>query len=332
MSGSLPHLYTTLAFGAVVLGLIVAASVGVRELSAIGAVMLLMLRSLSYGQQLQSASGGLASSIPFLEQLDATVAHYRATAATRGSRVLHSIGDIAADDVGFAYSPDLPVLRDVSFRIARGEIVGVIGPSGAGKSTLVQLLLGLREPTSGSITVGEVSLTEIDRNWWTHAVSFVPQDPHLFTGTVAENIRFFRDGITDDQVVRAAQMANVAADIEALPNGYATHLGERGVQLSGGQRQRLSIARALVGDPHLLVLDEPTSALDVHSESLIRRTVADLRGRVTVIVIAHRMSTLDMCDRLMVIEGGRLMAFDPPERLRSNSEFYRQALVMSGIA
>ena len=129
-------------------------------------------------------------------------------------------------------------------------------------------------------------------------VSFVPQDPALFTGSVAENIRFFRDGIDDDDLRRAAQQANVLADITALPQGFDTHLGERGGGLSGGQRQRLSIARALAGSPSLLVLDEPTSALDGQSEQLIRDTILGLRGQVTVVVIAHRMSTIDMCDRI----------------------------------
>lgn len=332
LRGSLPHIYTTLAYGALVFGLIVAASVGVRELSAIGAVMLVMLRALSYSQQLQVASGSLASSMPFLEELDATRDRYRANRATLGSVDLGSMGSIEFHNVDFAYSEQRTALTDVSFRIGTGEIVGVIGPSGAGKSTLVQLLLGLREPTQGSITVDGVQLRDVERSRWTELTSFVPQDPHLFTGTITENIRFFRDGIDIDSIQVAAQQANVVRDIEALPDGFETHIGERGVKLSGGQRQRISIARALAGRPALLVLDEPTSALDVHSEALIRETVSKLRGEVTVVIIAHRMSTLDMCDRIMVIEGGRLMAFDTPDNLRADSEFYRQALALSGIA
>lgn len=332
LNGSLAPIYTSLAFGAVLLGLAVAAMVGVGELSAIGAVMLVMLRSLSYGQQLQTASGNLMRSLPFLEVLDGTLDRYRSRRATEGRTRLTTIGAIEARAVSFSYNGDRPALTDVSFRLEPGEIVGVIGPSGAGKSTLVQLLLGIREPTSGSITVHDVDLTDVDRNSWTDLVSFVAQEPHLITGTVAENIRFFRSDIDDDAIRSAARAANVLGDIELLPEGFATHLGERGSQLSGGQRQRMSIARALAGSPRLLILDEPTSALDVKSESLIRDSIAALRGQVTVVVIAHRMSTLDMCDRLMVVEGGRLMAFDTPERLRRDSAFYRQALTLSGIA
>lgn len=332
LNSSLAPVYTSLAFGAVLLGLAVAAMVGVGELSAIGAVMLVMLRSLSYGQQLQTASGNLMRSLPFLEVLDSTLERYRSLRATEGRVQLASVGPIVADSVSFSYSDDRRALTDLSFRLEPGEIVGVIGPSGAGKSTLVQLLLGVREPTSGTIRVDGVDLADIDRTSWTDLVSFVAQEPHLITGTAAENIRFFRSGIDEAALYEAARAANVLADIEALPAGFGSHLGERGTQLSGGQRQRISIARALVKAPKLLILDEPTSALDVTSESLIRDTIASLRGRVTVVIIAHRMSTLDMCDRLMVIEGGRLMAFETPERLRHDSEFYRQALALSGIA
>ncbi|MFM8484076.1 MAG: ABC transporter ATP-binding protein [Actinomycetota bacterium] len=271
-------------------------------------------------------------SLPFLEVLDGTLDRYRGHRATDGRTRVTTIGAIEAHDVSFSYTGDRPALTDVSFRLEPGEIVGVIGPSGAGKSTLVQLLLGIREPTSGNITVDGVDLTDMERTSWTDLVSFVAQEPHLITGTVSENIRFFRSEIDDEAIASAARSANVLTDIERLPEGFATHLGERGSQLSGGQRQRMSIARALAGSPRLLILDEPTSALDVTSESSIRDTIAALRGRVTVVVIAHRMSTLDMCDRLMVIEGGRLKAFDTPERLRRDSEFYRQALALSGIA
>lgn len=332
LQGALPYVYTSLAFGALLLGLAVASLVGVGELSAIGAVMLVMLRSLSYGQQLQTSSGYLMRALPFLDVLDTTLATYRRQKAVGGDVIIDSIGPLQAKDVTFAYTSDRPALTEVSFCIQPGEIVGVIGPSGAGKSTLAQLLLGVREPISGTITVGGIDLTSIDRTSWTQSVSFVAQEAQLITGTVEENIRFFRPNLTDDLVREAARAANVLTDIEALPEGFATHIGERGSQLSGGQRQRLSIARALVNQPKLLILDEPTSSLDVMSEALIRDSITSLRGQVMVVIIAHRMSTLDMCDRLMVIEGGRVVAFDTPEALRRNSDFYRQALALSGIA
>jgi ATP-binding cassette subfamily B protein len=276
----------------------------------IGAVILLMLRSLSYGQQLAAAWGSLATTTPFLDQVRETVARYRMSPADAGQAIPDGVTPIEAKNVEFSYAADRAALTGVTFSISQGEVLGVIGPSGAGKSTLAQLLLGLRAPTTGTMSVDGSDLRDVDRSWWSRRVAFVAQDALLITGTVADNIRFFRDDIDAAALRRAALQANVLSDIEALPDGFDTHLGERGSQLSGGQRQRLSIARALVGQPEFLVLDEPTSALDGQSEALIRATLADLRGRITVVIIAHRMSTLDICDRIVVIENGRMTSCD----------------------
>jgi ABC-type multidrug transport system fused ATPase/permease subunit len=332
LTGSLAPVYMTLAYAAVLAGVAVLTVVGSEDLAVIGAIMLLMLRSLSYGQQLAAATGVLAANTPFLRGIRDTVERYRSSPASAGQVIPEQVTPIDASNVGFAYTAERPALSDATFRIAGGEVVGVIGPSGAGKSTLAQLLLGLRNPTAGSLLVGGVDLREVDRAWWSARVAFVAQDALLFTGTVAENIRFFRDGIDDLTLRRAASQANVLSDVEALPHGFDTHLGERGSQLSGGQRQRLSIARALVGSPSLLVLDEPTSALDGRSEALIRDTLATLKGQVTVVIIAHRMSTLDICDRIMVIEAGHLTAFDTPTALHQDSDFYQNAMAVAGIS
>ena len=332
LSGTLSPVYTFLAYAAVIAGVAVLQVLGFGNLAAIGSIMLLMLRSLSYGQQLLAVSGAIAAALPSLERVDETVDRYVKRRADEGGERPASATPVVFDGVTFGYAADRPALADVRLTIDPGEMLGVIGPSGAGKSTLAQLVLGLRSPTDGVVTAGGVDLRQVDRAWWTHRVAFVPQDAVLFTGTVAENIRFFREGLDDTALMRAAEQANVLADIERLPLGFDTHLGERGSQLSGGQRQRLSIARALVGEPELLVLDEPTSALDGLSEALIRETLAGLHGRVTVVIIAHRMSTLDLCDRIAVIEHGRLTALGSPDALRSDSAFYRNALAVAGIA
>lgn len=294
--------------------------------------MLLMLRSLSYAQQLLTVSGQFASSIPYLEDFDRILGGYTAGAAHRGTVSPPGVTPLQLDDVSFGYGGERAALHKATARIDPGEIVGVIGPSGAGKSTLAQLLLGLRDPTSGHILVHGSDLRNVDRTWWTTRVSFVPQDPILFTGTVAENLRFFRPGISMDAMRLAARQANVLSDIEELPQGFDTHLGERGSQLSGGQRQRLSIARALAGSPEFLIMDEPTSALDGRSEALIRDTMGQLHGQVTMVVIAHRISTLDLCDRIMVIENGRITGFEAPQPLHEHSAYYRNALATAGIA
>lgn len=329
--GVMPLAYMSLAYAAILAGVAVIPLLGSVNIASIGAVMLLMLRSLSYGQQLATVSASLAAYLPFLEQVDETLRTYEASPAAWGSLQPSAVTPIDARRISFAYTDGSDALSGVSFRLNPGEAIGVIGPSGAGKSTLAQLLLGLRSPKSGVIDVSGVPLDQVDREWWTERVAFVPQDAKLFTGTVAENIRFFRAGITDADLRRAAQQANILADIEALPHGFETHLGERGSQLSGGQRQRLSIARALAGNPELLVLDEPTSALDGQSEALIRASLVSLHGDLAVVIIAHRMSTLDICDRIMVVEAGRLSALDAPSALLNTSAFYRRALALAGM-
>lgn len=326
LSEALSPIYMALAYAGVVLGVVVLTRHGTANLASVGAVLLLMLRSLAYGQGLQGHSGSIASAVSYVIRLEDALRSYQDDAATDGEVIGDGVTPLELETVDFAYSPDRLTLRDVTLRIEPNEIVGVIGPSGAGKSTLVQLLLGLREPTLGEVTVGGIDLKSVNRQWWTKRVSMVAQDAHLFTGTVAENIRFFRDGIDGEAIQQSLADANLLADIEALSLGPDTHLGERAGQLSGGQRQRLSIARALAGQTELLILDEPTSALDVQSESLIRDSLAKLRGRATVVIIAHRMSTLDICDRILVIEDGQVTGFDTPERLYDQNAFYRSAM------
>lgn len=332
LQGTMPHVYMSLAYAALLVGVALLSVIGFSDLGAIGAVMLLMLRSLSYGQQMATASASMAAHLPFLQGVEETVERYSNNPASKGAVIPGAVAPLEAHDASFSYNSDRDALTGVSFRLEPGEAIGVIGPSGAGKSTLAQLLLGLRAPTSGSITASGVALPDVDRDWWTSRVSFVPQEANLITGTVAENIRFFRDDISDEQLRLAARQANILDDIAGLPQGFDTHLGERGSQLSGGQRQRLSIARALAGRPELLILDEPTSALDGQSEALIRSTLTSLHGQLSVVIIAHRMSTLDICDRIMVIEAGSMTALDAPDALLAENAFYRNALAVAGMA
>ena len=205
------------------------------------------------------------------------------------------------------------------------------GPPGSGKSTLVQLLLGLREPISGSVLSNGRDIRVLSRAEWARKVTFVPQDAHLIAGTISDNIRFLRDNVSQDEIEQAARLANLHDDVSAFPDGYDRQVGERGSHLSGGQQQRLIIARALVEHPDVLILDEPTSSLDVRSEHLIRQTLDRLRDDMTIIIIAHRLSTLDSCDRLMVIHEGELKAFDTPDNLEKDNDFYREALKLSGL-
>ncbi len=326
-----PAFYQSMALFLVVVALAVAYAVDFTSLASLGAVILIMLRSLTYGQSVQTSLQGLHSSVPYLDTLQAEEDRYRAAGIDRGGDPIDTVGDLTFDDVSFEYEPGQLVLRHLDFHVHRGEIIGIVGPSGAGKSTLVQLLLRLREPTEGRLLVDGRDVRELSIDDWYHHVTFVPQDAHLFAGTIADNIRFFRDDVPDGAVKEAAMQAHLHNDIVARPLGYDTPIGERGDHLSGGQKQRLCVARALLERPSIVVLDEPTSSLDARSEALMRETISGLVPRMTVFVIAHRPSTLSMCDRIMVIHGGALQGFDEPAQLEQDNPFYRDVLKLSGM-
>lgn len=304
---------------------------GTSDLASLGAVMVMMIRSLAYAQLAQGVFATLQSSQPYLADLSKQLESYRADAVDRSGATVDAVGDIEFRDVAFAYSGGGFEMEDLNFDIRAGESVGIIGPSGGGKSTLVQLLLRLRSPTDGTILADGRPVDDIAIEGWRRRVAFVPQEARLITGTVADNIRFFRPGISTERIEAAASAANIHDEISALPGGYEAEVSGVDSRLSGGQRQRICIARALATDPDLLVLDEPTSALDARSEVNIRATLAALHGRVATVIIAHRMSTLESCDRLMVVQDGRIIAFDRREILQRSSDFYREALELSGI-
>jgi ATP-binding cassette subfamily B protein len=325
-----PALYQGTALFFVVVGLGVVYAVGFSRLSTLGAIVLILLRSLSFGQNIQTSYHGLNEGAPYLETLLSEQRRYEENAVDGGDQPVGRVGAITFDDVGFAYQPGRPVLHDLSFEAQRGEVIGIVGPSGAGKSTLVQLLLRLRQPTSGRVLADGRDLRRLALAGWYQRVSFVPQEPRLFSGSVGDNIRFFRD-VTAHDIVRAAKLANIHDEIRSWSSGYATPVGEHGGELSLGQRQRLCIARSLVGDPDVLVLDEPTSSLDPRSEALVREALATLAPKMTLFIIAHRLSTLDTCDRIIVLQAGRLQGFDEPRHLERSSPFYREALRLSGL-
>lgn len=327
---AIPQVYTSLAYLALVGALAVTAVASTDRIPTLSASMLVMLRSLTYGQRLQTSVATLDSSMPFLRTLYDTIAHYEATSDTGGDVWVDSISSVSVRDVSFAYASGEPaVLQSVSFDIGDGEIIGVVGPSGAGKSTLLQLLLGLRRPSSGTISVGDIDLATADPQCLARQMAFVPQQPTLFSGTILENIIFFREGITEADVRRAVRRANLEEDLRSMPAGLDTPVGERGSNLSGGQQQRVAIARALADNPRLLILDEPTSSLDPRSEILIRDALEALRGAATVVIVAHRMTTLTICDRIAVIQNGRLVALDRPEIVSAQEGFFREALDLS---
>lgn len=328
--GALSPIYTGLAYVALLaaLGFVALYHASVATL---GSVMLVMLRSLTYAQSVQTSAASISSSVPFVERLQDQLELYRRDQRNRSGAPLAHIATLDVDDITFSYVEGEPVLRHVSFAIHPHEIVGIVGPSGSGKSTLVELMLGLREPDDGQIRASGRPVSEYANSDWARRITFVPQRPHVITGTVADNIRFFRGDVSSDDVARAAELAHVRDEIEAFPEGFERQLGASAGSLSGGQEQRICIARALVEKPDILILDEPTSALDVRSEHLVRQTLLELKDRMTIIIIAHRLSTLDICDRIMVIQDGELRGFATPSELERTSPFYREALELSGL-
>src|ERR1700712_1013107 len=218
-------------------------------------------------------------------------------------------GDVVFDRVSFAYPtrPDVMALDGVSLSVRAGEKVAIVGPSGAGKSTLFHLLLRFYDPASGAISLDGVAIRSTDPSELRARIALVPQDSVVFAATARENIRFGRPDASDAEVERAADLAHASEFLRRMPDGFEAQLGERGVTLSGGQRQRIAIARAILRDAPLLLLDEATSALDAESETLVQTALEELMRHRTTLVIAHRLATVLSCDRIMVMDQGKIV-------------------------
>jgi ATP-binding cassette subfamily B protein len=216
-------------------------------------------------------------------------------------------GEIEFRDVTFGYDGVRQVLRGVSFRVAPGEVIGLVGPSGGGKTTVTNLIARFYDVTGGQVLVDGVDVRDLDTGHYRQQLGMVLQDPYLFHGSVVENIRYGKRDASLEEVIEAAIAANAHDFLCKLPNGYDTIVGERGHTLSGGERQRISIARAILHDPRILILDEATSSVDTETEYKIQEALDRLVADRTVFAIAHRLSTLRRADRIFVIEDGRLV-------------------------
>ena len=330
---SLPVLMRDVTLAAVVLIVAALASRTDISLSALGATVLLVLRAVNLTQGLAGIAAQLQERQASLERVRGAIDQWGGAERSTGNRPCERIGRVVLDSVSFTY-PDAAraALRDVDLTLEPGEELGLVGPTGAGKSTLAMIVLGLLEPGEGRLLVDGVPQGELLAADWHRRLAWVPQEPRLMTGTVAENIRFLRPGLSDGTVREAARAAGLQPEVEAWPDGLDHDVGPSGRTLSVGQRQRVVLARALAGDPDLLVLDEPTSALDAHTEAALREALIALRGRTTVLVVAHRLSTVRACNRVAVLAGGRIRALGPPGELAETDGYYREALVLSGLA
>jgi ATP-binding cassette subfamily B protein len=251
-----------------------------------------------------------------------------------GERPADLVGSIALEQVRFRYPtrPAVEALKGVDLRIEPGEVVALVGKSGSGKSTILNLLLRFYDPTEGRVLVGGRDVRELNPAALRSHMATVMQEPTLFSRTVAENIKYGARGADAAEIARTAVLACADEFVQRLPDGYQAAIGDRGVQLSGGQRQRLAIARALLRRPTILVLDEATSALDAELESVVQVALRALDYRPTLLVIAHRLSTVATVDRVIVLEDGRIVASGSHDELIHSSTFYRQLVQTQLVA
>jgi ATP-binding cassette subfamily B protein len=233
-------------------------------------------------------------------------------------------GRVEFKDVTFGYEPHKPVLKEVSFTVEPGEMIGLVGQSGAGKSTTINLICRFYEVQEGEVVIDGVNIKQIAQKDLRSQIGVVLQEPFLFSGSIYENIAFSRPGATREDVMAAARAANAHDFIVQKPDGYDTHVGERGQTLSGGERQRISIARAILHDPRILILDEATASVDTDTEKQIQDAIARLIKGRTTFAIAHRLSTLRNATRLLVLKEGKVAEVGSHEELiEKKGEFYR---------
>jgi len=269
--------------------------------------------------ELQRAAGATERLVELLTTTDAVTDPVQALAAPDKRH-----GEIAFENVGFVYParPGVQALDAVSFTVEPGETIALVGPSGAGKTTIIQLLMRFYDPSSGRITLDGDDLRDLNRADFRRHMALVPQDPVIFAASARENIRFGRTDASDAQVEAAAKAAAAHDFLTALPDGYDSYVGERGVMLSGGQKQRIAIARAILRDAPVLLLDEATSALDAESEREVQQAVDHLSKDRTTLIVAHRLATVKKADRIIVFDAGKIAAVGTHETLVAQGGLY----------
>jgi len=326
LRGSVVPIFTSLLYLAVTLGLLILAGSEPENFERTGPILLVVLRSLSYGVALQQAATGIASIIPSLDFVERSAIDLQRSPIEWGDRAFDGYKTLEFSDVSYEYpnSHDAAV-KNVTIVLQTGGKIGIVGPSGGGKSTLVKLALGMIEPTSGQVLINGRSVQEFNRMDVARRVAVVPQSAAVLRGSIAHNLTLFRKEISERDMWNALRIADLEQEIRSLPDGLRTMIGTGHRQLSGGQQQRLAIARAFAGKPELVVMDEPTSSVDAVSEALISKAIDNLPVGVTVLIVSHRMRILEGCDQLIVIEAGTISASGAPAEILSESA-YAQAL------
>ncbi len=259
-------------------------------------------------QNISSFLGGIQKSIPSVDRLfNLLDMCLEDDEKVKGEKLnKNHLGEIKIKDLTFSYESNVNILEEVSMTIEPGEFIGIVGESGCGKSTFIKILLGFYNGVSGDITINGVNKNSLSLREFRNNIAYVPQDCHLFSGTIEENIRYGNQNATMEDVKEASKMANAHEFIMAMDNGYATMLDELGENISGGQKQRIAIARALLSSANILIMDEVTSALDSDTEELIKGTLDKLRGDKTIIVVSHKYSTIAKADRIYQFKDGKV--------------------------
>ncbi|WGU39701.1 type I secretion system permease/ATPase [Phenylobacterium sp. NIBR 498073] len=277
--------------------------------------MILAARALQPIERLVGSWDALTNGYRSYQRLNSLFADYRPSKAS--TTLPKPLGQLSVEGVNFApQGATRFVLQGVNFKIEPGEMLGIIGPSGAGKSSLARLMVGIWQPNSGNVRLDGADVYSWDRSDFGRHVGYLPQDTELFSGSIRDNIARFRADVDDEQVVRAAQVAGVHQLILRLPSGYDTDLGESGHVLSAGQRQRVGLARALLGNPRLIVLDEPNAALDAEGEEALVKALDALKaGGSTIVIVSHKPSVFRSADKMLMLRDGRMEMFGPREQV-----------------
>lgn len=296
-------------------------------------VLYLIQRSFIYLERINGNLQAVNALTPHLEHLIQTQREVAENQEAEGGENKFLFRDsLSFNNVSFSYpNNSQSVVSGISFKIKKGEMVGIIGPSGAGKTTVVDLMLRLLTPQAGDILLDKTPIQEIALDTWRRSVGYVSQDTFLKNMTIGENIAFYDDAVDARAMEEAAAMANLSEFMKTLPKGFDTMVEDRGINLSGGQRQKIVLARILARKPNILVLDEATSALDAESEAEIKRTLDGLRGKVTIVVIAHRISTVLGCDYIIALDSGKVREEGKPAELLKDKNSYLAKVYELGL-
>ena len=287
------------------------------------AVIYLVQRILGFIEQIQSSLDKINYFFPNMQSvINYEIKTKNNLETDQGKKDFKFNQSLDFERVHFTYADGESVINDINLHVKKGEILGVIGSSGAGKTTVVDLILRLLQPSSGKILLDGEDIAGIKIKSWRDNVGYVSQDIFLMNDTIANNIGFHNKNITKQEIIKAAKMAHIYDVIQKLPNKFDTLVGERGVRLSVGQRQRVALARVLARQPKILVLDEATSALDNESEVQIQQVIDGLKGKILIFVVAHRLSTVINCDKLVVLDNGKIIEEGTPEKLLKDTESY----------